>query len=126
MGARFEERKRVIITKMSPRTDASAAIEELVHRIAERFSPDRIILFGSHARGDAREDSDIDLLVLFSEVDDPHARAAEIYAALVGYSAMPKDIVVSTSARFERYRNVVNTIYWPAAREGRLLYERSA
>ena len=38
---------------------------------------------------------------------------------------MPKDIVVSTTARFERYRNVVNTVYWPAAREGRVLYERA-
>jgi hypothetical protein len=35
------------------------------------------------------------------------------------------DIVVSTSARFERYRNV-NTVYWPASREGKVLYERAA
>jgi len=111
---------------MNPQTDARSAIEEIVQRIAERFSPDRIILFGSHARRNAREDSDIDLLVLFSEVDDPHARAAELYVALIGCSASPKDIVVSTTARFERYRNVVNTVYWPAAREGRVLYERAA
>jgi len=111
---------------MSSATDATAAIEEIVHRIADQFSPDRIILFGSHARGDAREDSDIDLLVLFPEVDNPRARAAEVYAALIGCSALPKDIVVSTTARFERYCNVVNTVYWPAAREGRVLYERAA
>jgi predicted nucleotidyltransferase len=104
---------------------AKSAIDEMVHRIAERFSPERIILFGSYARGDAREDSDIDLLVLFPEVDNPHARAAEVYTALIGCSTMPKDIVVSTTARFERYRNVVNTVYWPAAREGRVLYERA-
>jgi hypothetical protein len=34
--------------------------------------------------------------------------------------------VVSTTARFERYKNVVNTVYWPAAREGKVLYERAA
>ena len=39
---------------------------------------------------------------------------------------LPKDIVVSTTARFERYRNVVNTVYWPAAREGKIVYERAA
>jgi predicted nucleotidyltransferase len=111
---------------MSARTDARSAIEEIVHRIAERFSPERIILFGSHARGDARDDSDIDLLVLFSDVDDANARASQIYVALIGCSGIPKDIVVSTTARFERYRNVVNTVYWPAAREGRVLYERAA
>jgi hypothetical protein len=44
----------------------------------------------------------------------------------IGCSALPKDIVVSTAARFECYRNVVNTVYWPAAREGRILYERAA
>jgi uncharacterized protein len=99
---------------------------EMVRRITEGFLPDRIILFGSHAPGDARMDSDIDLLVLFPDVDNPHARAAELYAALAGCSTLPKDIVVSTSARFERYRNVVNTVYWPAAREGKATYERAA
>jgi predicted nucleotidyltransferase len=111
---------------MSSGTDTKSVIDELVHRIAERFSPERIILFGSHARGDALQDSDIDLLVLFPEVDDPHVRAAEVYTALIGCSTMPKDIVVSTTARFERYRNVVNTVYWPASREGKVLYERAA
>jgi predicted nucleotidyltransferase len=111
---------------MSSGTGAQSAIDEMVRRIAERFAPDRIILFGSHARGDAREDSDVDLLVLFPEVDNPHARAAELYAALIDCSALATDIVVSTTARFERYRNVVNTVYWPAAREGRIVYERAA
>jgi uncharacterized protein len=103
-----------------------AGIEQVVRRIAERFSPERIILFGSHARGDASDDSDIDLLVLFSELDDPRARAAQLYAALIGCSELPKDIVVSTTARFERYRNVANTVYWPAAREGKVVYDRAA
>jgi predicted nucleotidyltransferase len=106
--------------------NSQSAIDEMVRRIAERFLPDRIILFGSHARGEAREDSDVDLLVLFPEVDSPHKRAAELYASLVGCSSLPKDILVSTTARFERYRNVVNTVYWPAAREGKVLYERAA
>ncbi len=111
---------------MSSGASIESAIGDMVRRITERFSPDRIVLFGSHARGDAREDSDVDLLVLFPNVENPQERAAEIYAALIGCSALPKDIVVSTTARFERYRNVVNTVYWPAAREGRILYERAA
>lgn len=99
--------------------------DHLIRRIAERFAPDKIILFGSRARGEADEDSDIDLMVLFAEVGDPRRRAAELYA-LMADSPRPMDIVVSTSDRFERYRNVVNTIYWPASREGRVLYECSA
>jgi predicted nucleotidyltransferase len=100
-------------------------LDAMVRRIAERFSPEKIILFGSHARGDARPDSDIDLMVLFSELESPRKRAVEIRTSLVDL-VFPKDIVVSTTARFERYRNVVNTIYWPASREGRVLYERAA
>jgi predicted nucleotidyltransferase len=61
---------------------AHGAIDEIVDRIAARFSPERIILFGSHVRGDARECSDLDLMVLFRDVDDPRERAAELYATL--------------------------------------------
>jgi uncharacterized protein len=96
-----------------------------VDRIARKFAPDKIILFGSQARGDALPDRDVDLMVLFREVEDPRARAVEIYVALTD-SGLPKDILVSTTARFERYKNVVNTIYWPAAREGKVVYERGA
>jgi UTP:GlnB (protein PII) uridylyltransferase len=110
---------------MGQPTRVAPAIEVMVRRIAERFSLERIILFGSYARGEAGQDSDADLLVLFSEVADPRQRAAELYAALIG-CPLPKDIVVSTIGRFERYRNVVNTVYWPAAREGKVVYERAA
>jgi len=102
-----------------------AIIADMVRRIVERFSPDKVILFGSYARGEASPHSDVDLLVLFPEVDNPRQRAVELYQTLSG-SGLPKDIVVSTTARFERYKNVVNTIYWPAAREGKVLYERAA
>jgi len=104
--------------------ESAAVPDDLVRRIAERFSPDKIILFGSLTRGDAGPESDIDLLVLFPEVADPHKRAAELYAALLDFPR-PTDIEVSTTSRFERYRNVVNTVYWPAWREGKVLYERT-
>jgi len=107
------------------RTEIQATIGEMVDRIVGRFSPDKIILFGSHARGEAGEDSDVDLLVLFPEVANPRQQAAELYG-LLSESKLAQDIVVSTTERYERYRNVVNTIYWPAAREGKVLYERAA
>ncbi len=105
--------------------DSTEVPEGLVRRIAERFAPDKISLFGSRARGEATADSDIDLLVLFADVTDPHKRAAEVYASLLDFPR-PTDIVVSTTSRFERYRDVVNTVYWPASREGKILYERTA
>ena len=105
--------------------DSTPVPDGLIERIAERFSPDKIILFGSCARGDASPESDIDLLVLFREVADPHKRAAELYMSLVDFPRAT-DIIVSTTSRFERYGDVVNTVYWPASREGKVLYERSA
>jgi uncharacterized protein len=111
---------------MIPEADAMSAIGAMVRRIAEQCAPRTIILFGSYARGDEREDSDVDLLVVFPELEDPHGRAAEVCAALIGCSTPPKDIVVSTTACFERYCNVPNTVYWPVAREGKVLYERAA
>jgi predicted nucleotidyltransferase len=107
------------------RTVGSVVPQEFIRTIAERFSPDKIILFGSWARGDATSDSDVDLLVLFPEVSDPRRRIAELHAVLGDFSRAA-DIVVSTTSRFERYRNVVNTVYWPASREGKVLYERAA
>jgi predicted nucleotidyltransferase len=56
---------------MNEGVDAQPAVDDIVRDIARGFEPDKIILFGSHARGDARPGSDIDLLVLFSDVADP-------------------------------------------------------
>ena len=72
---------------MNTAAESPVVPDDLIRRIAERFSPDKIILFGSCARGDAGPDSDIDLLVLFSEVADPNKRAAELYVSLIDFPA---------------------------------------
>ena len=102
-----------------------SAIEEVARTIAERFSPEKIILFGSQARGDSDPASDIDLLVLFADLEESRRRTAAMYLAVRKF-LLPVEIVVSSVRRFERYKNVVNTVFWPAAREGRVLYERAA
>jgi predicted nucleotidyltransferase len=111
--------------EVSSASVSSVVPDNLIQRIAERFAPDKIILFGSCARGEAGPESGVNLLVLFADVADPHRRAAELHASLVDFPR-PADIVVSTTSRFERYRNVVNTVYWLASREGKVLYERTA
>jgi predicted nucleotidyltransferase len=94
----------------------------MVSRIVEGFDPQRIILLGSQARGDAGPDSDIDLLVVM-ETDSRRRAAVRIRMALDDI-VIPKDIVVVTPIEFERRKDIVGTLEYPAVREGRVLYER--
>jgi predicted nucleotidyltransferase len=57
-------------------------IDTMVRRIVKRFGPERIVLFGSHARGDAGPDSDVDLLVVMSVRGSKRNKAIEIAVAL--------------------------------------------
>lgn len=97
----------------------------MVRRIVDRFQPERIVLFGSHARGAARPDSDVDLLVVLAANGAKRRTTVEIYGLLAGIG-MSKDIVVVTLEEVEKYRNVVGTVIRPALREGKVLYERAA
>ena len=100
-----------------------ALLAEITQRIVAISDPQQIILFGSQARGDARPDSDLDLLVVKEEMESPRAEAARIYRALAGLK-IPVDIVVARSDTVRRHRDVVGTIVRPALREGRVLYAR--
>ena len=100
-------------------------IDEISTKIAERFQPEKIILFGSYARGEATENSDIDLLVI-TDTDLPKPkRSAPIYSLLRDYP-FSKDILVYTSEETEQYRNLPAAIIARALREGIVLYERQA
>lgn len=96
----------------------------MVERIAGRFNPDKIILFGSHARGAAAPDSDVDLLVVMPLEGSRRAQATAIDLALADRE-LPLDLVVVTPEELERDRDRVGTIVRPAFREGKVLYERS-
>ena len=80
----------------------------------------RLIVFGSHARGDARENSDLDLLVIEPEVVDRAAETVRL-ATLLGRRLVPADIVVMSLAAFETQRTVPNTLAFRVAHEGRVL-----
>jgi predicted nucleotidyltransferase len=98
-------------------------IRQMVSRIVRRFDPERIILFGSHARGDAGPDSDVDLLIVLPISGSKQEKTVEIRLALKDIH-IPKDIVVTTPEDFLWRKEVPGTIERPAAREGKLLYVR--
>ena len=99
-------------------------IEEMVDRIVQKFQPERIILFGSHARGDGGTDSDVDLLVVLPVEGLMREKAVEIRVALHDFD-VPTDIIVTTPEAFAWRKEVVGTIERPADREGEVLYART-
>ena len=99
-------------------------ITVMMDRIVRDCHPLKIILFGSHARGEAGPESDIDLLVVLPEVANKRQAAVAIRRVLTGLS-LPKDIVVTTPEEIARRGDLVGTVLRPALREGKVLYERS-
>ena len=99
------------------------AIDRMVRRIVKRFNPERVILFGSHARGEAGPDSDVDLLVVMPVSGSKFDMALELRAALREF-AIPKDIIVTSPEDFEWRKEIPGTIERPAAIEGKVLYAR--
>jgi predicted nucleotidyltransferase len=106
-------------------SDEEVLLRQMVSIIVSEVSPETIILFGSRARGDARPDSDVDLLVVESEPFSPQRsrrkQSARLYMALRGMS-VSKDILLYSSEEFERYKNLSNHVVGRAYREGRQLY----
>jgi predicted nucleotidyltransferase len=99
-------------------------IADMTDRIARDFHPLRIILFGSHARGDATADSDIDLLVVLPEAPDKRQAVIEIRRALRDLP-ISKDIIVTTPDEIARRGDLIGPVLRPALREGKVLYERN-
>ncbi len=99
-------------------------ITKITNQIVKKFHPEKIILFGSYAGGDANPDSDIDLLVVMTVEGSKREKAVEIGVALHNIK-IPKDIIVTTPEEFEWRKDIAGTIERPAFRQGRILYARN-
>ncbi len=104
---------------------AGEIIREMVRRIVEGFHPEMIVLFGSHARGSAGPDSDVDLLVVMPVIGSRRDLTIRIRKVLAGMG-LAKDVIVATPEELDRYRELVGTIIYPAMHEGKVAYERNA
>jgi len=109
---------------MKQSAEVNDVISAMAERIVRDFRPLRIVLFGSHARGDAGKDSDIDLLVVLPHVQDKRQDAVEIRRALADFP-VGKDIIVTTPEEIKSQGDIVGTVLRPALREGKAIYERT-
>ncbi len=103
---------------------SSEYLEEIKNRIIEHEHPLKIILFGSHARGDATWESDIDLLVVLPKVEHKRKDAVRI-RGLLRDLPMGKDIYVTMPEEIVRRSDILGTLLNEAIREGKVIYEQS-
>jgi predicted nucleotidyltransferase len=97
------------------------ALVEIVRRIVEVATPERIVLFGSAAHGEAAPDSDLDLLVIKPGSYHRGRLTDAIYRNLIGVDRTV-DVVVVTPEDVERYRDAPGLVIAPALREGLVVY----
>lgn len=106
---------------------SGVAAEELIERAGRALldaasSPARVILFGSHGRGDAREGSDLDFLVIEQAVSDRLAESTRLRDVLQGFG-VAVDVIVVDEALAARRAKVRGTMVERALREGRVVAE---
>ena len=102
-------------------------LDEMVQVIVREIDPERVYLFGSRARGNARPDSDVDLLIVETEPPShPGSRWGKLVrlSQLLGRFRVPNDVLIYSRPEVERWRTSINHVVARALREGKLLYER--
>lgn len=105
--------------------DREELLQTIVNRITEAIHPQRIILFGSWARGQHGPHSDVDLLVI-QESDLPRPQRYAKVRRLFWGMKLPMDILVYTPEEFTRFQSVPGSFTHKVAREGKVLYERAS
>jgi predicted nucleotidyltransferase len=100
------------------------SLTEIRKRIVDALAPEQVILFGSYAEKRATADSDLDLLVV---TERPVSRKERLARTQDLFRDMPLPVQVITISRqeFEETRDVIGGIAYPAAKYGRVIYEKS-
>lgn len=98
-------------------------LRDIVQRILKVAQPEKIVLFGSYARGEATEESDLDLLIIQPSDLPRYKRSTPVRLALRGLFPS-KDVVIYTPEEVKEWESASTSFIASALREGRILYER--
>ena len=99
-------------------------VAEVVATIRDRFHPEKVVIFGSFARGGMRSHSDLDVLVVLGPRNPAYLRPGRIRLALP--RSVPIDVLVFTPSEVRRWNGAVGHIVTEALRTGRVMYEKAA
>ena len=116
-----EQLQRGNASPMHDHTLDQEALADIVQRVVEVAQPEKIILFGSAARGEMGPNSDIDLLIV-KDAQDTRGLAARIHRKLRGVR-IAVDAIVVAPAHLERYKDSHALVIKPALQEGTVVYE---
>jgi len=99
-------------------------IKEAIERLIKVAKPQKIYLFGSYARGDARKQSDLDFLVIEQILKNRRKEMVRLHDAIRSMR-IPVDILVTSESIFNEWSDVPGTVMYRAKAEGQLCYEKS-
>ena len=100
-------------------------MNKIVNRIVDTVHPEKIVLFGSHARGAQKQGSDIDLLVIAHSTEPRYRRSMPLYGALSDIM-VSMDILVYSPEEIQEWSQVRQAFVTTAIREGKVLYENKS
>ena len=103
-------------------TRDTESIKRLTELLIEAAKPNRIIMFGSQARGEASEDSDFDVMVVEDGVSDRVGEMVRLNRLLRSLD-IPVDLLVVSAEKFNYWCDTPGNVYFEAATEGEVLYE---
>jgi predicted nucleotidyltransferase len=104
------------------KTCSQDVLEGIVQRLVAALRPTHVYLFGSHARGDADEDSDLDLLVVVPDTSESPRDLARLGRRSLWGLRIPADIFVCTVSELETWSKIQCNLIHTAVDRGRLLY----
>lgn len=102
---------------------SETTIQEAVTRLIAAAKPEKIYLFGSYARGDARSQSDLDFLVVEHEIKSQRREIVRLHDAIRPLR-IPVDIIAISQRAFNEWSNVPGSVIYRAKTEGQLRYEK--